>query len=918
MRISNITFLSLLAIGLISSVASAQNVDFDAKNFPGKEDALKQAKASLSEGDVYFFNGVAFCKYNLEETYCKRSHKYYKQAALAYAAAYAFNPNNALLNFKLGIYYYNSENMYHASPYFSKAYELDPKVDSLILFYMARSQQLDARWDEAIGNYAKFKSAYFKGNNGRRKLAVDGNDIDRFIAECKNGKNATNAFPATVLNLGSGVNSGEFEYNPIPFEDGRILTFTQRSEVVISQDDEEGEVQDTATTDEKILISYRKGDTTWTTRKPLDYQKKTSRKEQLSLLALSADGQNMLVYKDGDIYESYFSENRWSAPELIPGDLNTEAMETSAAYSPDGNTVYFSSSRKGGFGGMDLYQCLLDSTRTCTKSVNLGPVVNSGEDEDGIFLSRDGKALFFASKGHNSMGGFDVFFSLKNDTGAWMPPQNMGLPTNSPNDDIFLVLDKNNKRGFLASYRADSKGNMDIFSCNYDKPIVSTPGDAAQKPVEAKTTTQGEVPGETRDEISTKLIEVAISVLDAVTKQAIRAHVFAELYNHEEVFCADSSARSCTLMLGTDARYKLHVESPGYCSHEFVISIPRDSREMKVETFLVRVPTLQVKSSTGQEVANDSLLANSWLEGQVSDFSSHENVPATIVVREMPGGEVVAQTSTDQHGKYKVKLQHGKQYTIETRAEGYFFQDQNIQVASNASVYNFVCKGMKSESVVVLQSVPDSMKSRITQSNLCLFQGDLGDAHNEYVIRLMPVDSSYSPVTICAHGKFNVAIPTSTAYKVEVHAAGYSYKFSDLLAGLSTQASIVQFLNSFTPVPNSSSELRLNKYIFGTNEFQCNDSVTNTICKCISAVGSNDVEVHVVGHTDNVGGDALNNKLSVKRAQALKESCSKCAAARVNFVVSGAGKSQPTCMANTDECRAANRRAEVTIKSTYK
>ena len=104
--------------------------------------------------------------------------------------------------------------------------------------------------------------------------------------------------------------------------------------------------------------------------------------------------------------------------------------------------------------------------------VSISPRINTGYDEDGPFLSPDGKKLYFSSKGHNSSGGYDFFVSELVD-GVWGTPVNLGYPMNSAGDDIYISFTKDNKRGYFSSNRNGGFGCMDIYSFGMLKKTIN-------------------------------------------------------------------------------------------------------------------------------------------------------------------------------------------------------------------------------------------------------------------------------------------------------------------------------------------------------------------------------------------------------------------------------------------------------------
>ena len=158
------------------------------------------------------------------------------------------------------------------------------------------------------------------------------------------------------------------------------------------------------------------------------------------LTGISHTGDTLLLtaydpYFSGEIFSSRFINGKWTPITKLNANINTRFNETHASFSADGNTLIFTSDRKGGMGGLDLYQSEMTAGEW-GPPVNLGPVINTIFDEETPFLTPDGKKLFFSSQGHYNMGGFDVFYSEKKHD-AWSSPANIGYPVNTPDDELF-------------------------------------------------------------------------------------------------------------------------------------------------------------------------------------------------------------------------------------------------------------------------------------------------------------------------------------------------------------------------------------------------------------------------------------------------------------------------------------------------
>ena len=171
-------------------------------------------------------------------------------------------------------------------------------------------------------------------------------------------------------------------------------------------------------------------------------------------------------------------------------EVITEFGETSACFSPDGNTLYFVSDRPGGKGGKDIWMSKKDAKDKFSEARNLGSTINTPYNEETVFIHPDGRTLYFSSKGHNSMGGYDVFVSHLNEAGIWSEPENLGTPINSPDDDMCFVISASGRFGYLSSARPDGLGGFDIYKLTFlgpEKPLMVSTEDnlisVREKPV---------------------------------------------------------------------------------------------------------------------------------------------------------------------------------------------------------------------------------------------------------------------------------------------------------------------------------------------------------------------------------------------------------------------------------------------------
>lgn len=168
--------------------------------------------------------------------------------------------------------------------------------------------------------------------------------------------------------------------------------------------------------------------------------------------------------KDGkfELYKATLdlkSKENWTNITKIDLKTNGHSIET-PSISPDGKKIFFATNMPGGLGGFDLYEAAINKDGTYGIPVNLGPNINTTEDEKFPTISEDNKYLYFSSKGHLNIGGYDVFkSSIVNN--KYLPALNLGVTLNSRRDDLAFVLVSQDK-GYLSTDKSQS-GNFDIL-----------------------------------------------------------------------------------------------------------------------------------------------------------------------------------------------------------------------------------------------------------------------------------------------------------------------------------------------------------------------------------------------------------------------------------------------------------------------
>ena len=207
---------------------------------------------------------------------------------------------------------------------------------------------------------------------------------------------------------------------------------------------------------EGILSFSADGNTIYFTRESF-YEKEFEKSEE-----------NKNKYGQSYIYKATKLKDKFNIIESL--DINDPSFSNkNPMVSPDGEHLYFSSNRPGGFGMYDIYRASINDDGTLSNVENLGQNVNSEGQEGFPFLSND-NVLYFSSDGHLGIGGLDVFYSRYID-GKWSNVRNVGIPVNSGADDFAFIIDKENENGFVSSNRPGGVGKDDIYALKKIKPI---------------------------------------------------------------------------------------------------------------------------------------------------------------------------------------------------------------------------------------------------------------------------------------------------------------------------------------------------------------------------------------------------------------------------------------------------------------
>jgi len=377
----------------------------------------------------------------------------YKEALPLYQFLSKIYPTNANFKYRIGQCYINTpgEKDKAASFLEEAVKKINPKYKEGkfnetgapydALYYLANAYRINNQLDKAIETYNLFKM-------NLDYEVYDSNIVNFQIQTCLNAKELMN-MPLYIKekNLGNNINEDRTDFYPVISDNEDLLVFSKIEALYNG------------------IFYSRKVNGEWSG--PVNMNELLKFDSDIYPTSLSSDGKTLYLYSsaefDGIIYTSTFENNTWSPLVKLNENINTKFWESHATISHDNKKLYFTSNRKGTYGGLDIYVSKRDSIGNWGPAENLGPVINSQYNEESPFLSKDDKTLFFSSRGHFNMGGYDIFYSTMLGNGEWSVPLNVGYPLNSTDDDVFFKPINDGYQGYYAQERPGGFGKQDIY-----------------------------------------------------------------------------------------------------------------------------------------------------------------------------------------------------------------------------------------------------------------------------------------------------------------------------------------------------------------------------------------------------------------------------------------------------------------------
>ncbi len=331
--------------------------------------------------------------------------------------------------------------------------------DSLIPFYLAQAQQMEGQYSLAEKSYKAYLDT--APGNWQAKEGVRGCQIAPKMRDDA-------ARSRYIVKSARLFNSRRADFCPM-FLDSKcdVLYFTSSREKATGT--AKSEITGAKNCD--VFFSKKDDKGKWSNPEPVEGDLNTEFDEGIT--AFTPDGQTMFFAKalrktdagtSVEIYKASRSEAKWTGAAKFEITADTLSAYDDPAVSPDGRWLYFSSDMPGGQGGKDLWRVMISDGHGTLE--NLGDQINTPGDERFPYV-RDDSTLYFSSNGHAGLGGLDLFRARLQPSGKWFI-ENMGAPMNSSGDDFGITFEAEGEKGFFSSNRKDARGYDHIFS--FEKP----------------------------------------------------------------------------------------------------------------------------------------------------------------------------------------------------------------------------------------------------------------------------------------------------------------------------------------------------------------------------------------------------------------------------------------------------------------
>ena len=819
---------SLLLVVTLTMYAQ-ENPKIDKKEFLSLAGAQKQktVRKAIKHGDDYYKEGL------------------YDAALQQYMKLYGIKTDDSPLNYKIAV-----SNLYGVNPKNALAYFERTSPDIAADYHCLKGIAFvyQQKYDEA-----KIEFRQYTESLPEKQATKEMDKIKRFVAICNFSSTAVeDSLPVFIINAGPKVNSYYDDYHAVEFpsvlsSDPPSLYFTSRRPI-----DDNKTIASFSVYPERVLYSSEFKDGIASAAKDT----RLSSEKHMSVAGVDYNG-SLLYFKGkkrfGDVYRTQFKTNgKLTGNKRLNRIISKKtSIEGSVCFTDDGD-VYFVSNRIGGVGGKDIYFAKKKGKKSFYRPQNLTNL-NTPLNEEGVYVTPDGKTMYYATNGLPGMGGYDIYKSNNVAYGMWSDPVNMGHPINGPDDDLFYRHTSDTTIALLSSKRSGGFGGLDVYIVKKDLRIPF------------------ELSGNVTDEKTGKSLAASVKVFDRKTDLPV-----ATASN-------DTIEQLYVLNLEDIGDYYLQAEAAGYRSLTGDFSNPSTRHAKLTHNF-----------------ALEKLLHPYTLNGYITDVRTGKPVLAEILIKPAGKNETLYRTVADaKSGFYSLTMVDKEDIDLIVRATDYFDHNENLplknvqedsgnkNVTLQRSITIYTVTG-----VVVDEGTNDPLKAHISVS-----KSD---------------DERFAQGTVSGeNGKYELSLTNMGQFLMEVTSEGYFFtnsvlKFSD--------DSTMVIRNFVLKKMESGAKMVIDNILFDTGKATLLSESFVSLNKLVNLLRENPkVKIEVSGHTDNTGSATTNKTLSKNRALSVRNYLISQGIEGERVEYNGYGFDRPIAPNITPEGRAANRRVEIEI-----
>jgi outer membrane protein OmpA-like peptidoglycan-associated protein len=497
--------------------------------------------------------------------------------------------------------------------YYNQAIAIDGDFWPNLFYVTANLEFKEGMYAAALKNYQAYLEKIPQNDIAQReKIGSKIKEVEFAL------KLFNNPVPFEPINLGSNINTPYNDYSPTLTADEQTLIIT------IARPRDKNTECAGCQYEEDFFVSYKKNGE-WTKIKDVGPPLNTNRNEGAQ--CISPDGKTIIFtacnrpngHGSCDLYTAKYEGGVWSNPRNMGSIVNTDTWESQPSISSDGKTIYFTSGRKGGYGGMDIWYTELGKDGKWQYPQNIGKEINSSGNEMSPFIHPDNQTLYFTSEGHLGLGDFDIFISRRDAEGNWGTPVNIGYPINTHKKETHVIVNAQGNTAYYASEMEGGEGMLDIYSFELYE--------------EARPITVTYLKGVVFDAETDAKLGARFELIDLKTQETV-IESYSDNKNGEFLVC-----------LPTNSEYALNVSKDGYLfySENFELKGVKD----KQDAYHKNIP-LQPISKDGVVI-----LKNIFFDTDkyvLKDESKAELLRLTKLLNENPKMQIEIRGHTDNQG----------------------------------------------------------------------------------------------------------------------------------------------------------------------------------------------------------------------------------------------------------------------------